>query len=48
MKFQTISLKYFFAAKGMIYYVAIAMEFTCEDIMFLCESWPGISLVFIE
>ena len=24
MKFQTISLKYFFAAKGAIYYVAIA------------------------
>ena len=25
MECQTISLKYFFAAKGMIYYVAIAM-----------------------
>ena len=43
MKFQTISLKYFFAAKGAIYYVAIA---TCEDIMFSREISPGISLVF--
>ena len=38
MKFQTISLKYFFVAKDVIYYVAVTVEFTCEDIMFLCES----------
>ena len=58
MKCQTISLKYFFAAKGAIYYVAIEMVifsqvkkeqviFTCKDVMFLHESSPGISLVFI-
>ena len=53
MKGQTISLKYFFAAKGAIYYVAIAtvifshLKITCEDIMFSRESSPGISLVFI-
>ena len=35
MKFQTVSLKYFFAPKGAIYYVAIAavivshMKITC-------------------
>ena len=47
-----------FAAKGAIYYVAIEMVifsqvkkeqviFTCKDVMFLRESSPGISLVFI-
>ena len=41
MKYQTISMKRFFPAKGAIYYVAI------EDIMFSRESSPGISLVFI-
>ena len=50
MKYQTISLKQFFPAKGAIYYVAIATVifshvFTCEDIMFSRESSP--SLVFI-
>ena len=44
---KPFSLKYFFVAKGVIYYVALAMEFMCEDITFLCESWPGISLVFV-
>ena len=53
MTCQTISLKYFFAAKGAIYYVAIAtvifshVTFTCEDIIFSRESSPGISLLFI-
>ena len=52
MKFQTISLKYFMAAKGAIYYVAIAtvifshVKITCEDIMFSRENSPGISVVF--
>ena len=49
MKFQTISLKNFFAAKGAIYYVAIAMvifsqvKITCY--MFLHESAPGIYII---
>ena len=57
MKCQTISPKYFFAAKGAIYCVAIAtvlfshvkitLFFTCEDIMFSRESSPVIALVFI-
>ena len=53
MKFQTISLKYFFAAKGAIYYVAIAtvifshVKITCEDVTFSRENSPGISVVFI-
>ena len=47
-------MKKFFPAKGAIYYVAIAMVIFsdvkitwCEDIMFLRESSPGISLLFI-
>ena len=52
MKYQTISLKQFFAVKGTMYYVAIATVmltfiFTREDIRFLHKSSPGISLVFI-
>ena len=52
MKCHTISYKYRFAAKGAIYYVAIAtvifshVKIMCEDIMFSRESSPGISLVF--
>ena len=44
MKYQTIPLKWLFALKGMIYYVAIEMviSLTCEDIMF---SWKA-HLVF--
>ena len=45
----------FFAAKGTIFYVAIAtvifhnkhVIFTCEDIMLSRESSPGFSLIFI-
>ena len=53
------ALTFFFAAKGTMYHVTIATVIfshvkitsgvisTCEDIMFLRESSPGISLVFI-
>ena len=54
MKYQTISL---FTAKGAMYLCNHSngdlfmcednVIFTCEDIMFLRESSPGISLVFI-
>ena len=46
MKYQTTSLKYVFAAKGAIYYVAVAMViFSCVKIScFHAKSSPGISL----
>ena len=48
MEYQTISL---FAAKGTIYYAIVATVISsysvCVDNMFLHESSPGISLVFI-
>ena len=45
MKFQTISLKYFFAEKGAIYYVAIAMvifsqvKITCYYVFARKRTW---------
>ena len=51
MKFQTITLKYFFAVKASIYYVAIAtvifshVKITCY--MFLHESSPGIYIIIL-
>ena len=53
MKYQTISMKQFFPAKGAIYYVAIAtvifshMKTTGYFHVLTRESSPGISLVFI-
>ena len=53
MNAKPFHLNSFFAAKGAIYYVAIAtvifshVIFKCEDILFSRESSPGILLVFI-
>ena len=59
MKYQIISLKYFFAVKGAIYRLAIIavmiygrednMLFSRVQIIIMCldKSSPGISLVFI-
>ena len=48
MKYQTISLKYFFTVKGTIYHLAIiaVMIYHADNYVF-GQSSPGISLVFI-
>ena len=52
MKYQTTSLKYVFAAKGAIYYVAVAMViFSCVEIScfhakaHLVFHWEGAGLL---
>ena len=53
MKYQTFSLKQFFAVKATIYYVAIEIfshvkiTFSQVNIMFSIERSPRISLVII-
>lgn len=49
MKYQTISLTYFFAVKGTIYHLVIiaVMIYHADNYHVFGQSSPGISLVFI-